>query len=275
MGSTPPSGADPRTAAVNRREVAGLPFSVLPLAEAIALVVDLGRNPPAGPPGVAVHFGNAYSIALADSDPTYRRVLRRSDLLATDGTPVVWAGRRLHPDAADRWTRVYGPDVMAGVLAASAPDGPRHYLVGGSPSTLAALQAKIAARWPEAVVVGSESPPFRPESAAELAARDERITASGATCVWVGLGTPKQDHEARRLADRHAVTVLAVGAAFDFLAGTVRQAPVWMQHGGMEWAFRWSVEPRRLTHRYVWGNPRFAWAVGRQAVGRRADRVRP
>lgn len=267
-------GADPRTTAIERQEVAGLPFSVLPLSEAVSLVVDLGLDPPSGPPGVAVHFGNAYSIALADTDPGYRRVLRRADLLASDGTPVVWAGRHLHPGSAGRWARVYGPDVMTGVLGASDAKGPRHYLVGGTPATLAALQRQIARRWPAAQVVGVESPPFRPETAAEQADRDARVVASGATCVWVGLGTPKQDYEARRMADRLPVTVLAVGAAFDFIAGTVRQAPPWMQRGGLEWAFRWAAEPRRLTRRYLWGNPRFAWAVGRQAVGH-ARRGRP
>ena len=258
---------DPRTARLPRCEVGGLPFTVVPLREAVDLVIDLGHRPASR--GIAVHFGNAYGVALADTDAEYRRVLQGADVLASDGMPVVWAGRRLHPHVSDQWTRVYGPDVMAGVLAGSRPDGPRHYLVGGSPQTLLRLRQQIVERWPDADVVGAESPPFRPETAAEHAERERRIGDSGATLVWVGLGTPKQDFEVRRLADRLPVTALAVGAAFDFIAGTVRQAPPWAQRSGLEWAFRWAVEPRRLTRRYLWSNPRFVWAVARQA---RSDR---
>ena len=96
----------------------------------------------------------------------------------------------------------------------------RHFLLGGSPETLVALQQAIAQRWPRAKVVAAESPPFRPMTAAEVAAQDQRIRQSGAELVWVGLGTPKQDHEVARLAAELPVVALAVGAAFDFLAGT-------------------------------------------------------
>ena len=93
-----------------------------------------------------------------------------------------------------------------------------------------------------------------------------RIRDSGATLVWVGLGTPKQDHEVHRLATALPVVALAVGAAFDFIAGTVSQAPVWMQRSGLEWSYRLAQEPRRLTKRYLWGNPRFVASVARQRV---------
>jgi N-acetylglucosaminyldiphosphoundecaprenol N-acetyl-beta-D-mannosaminyltransferase len=186
--------------------------------------------------------------------------------------PVVWAGRRMHPDLAPRWERVYGPDVMTGVLAASTAEGPRHYLLGSTHQTLAMLQDRIAFTWPQAVVVGAESPPFHVVPDEELVAREERIRESGATIVWVGMGTFKQDHEVRRLADRTHATAIGVGAAFDFLAGTVPQAPVWMQRHGLEWAFRFGTEPRRLARRYLWGNPRFALAVARQGAGLRRQR---
>ena len=248
------------------RRVGTLDFTVLPLNDAIELV-DALRT---GDHGIAVHFANAYNIALADDDALYRALMHRGDLVFTDGMPVVWAGRRLHVDVADQWTRVYGPDVMVGVLNRSDEvDAPRHYLLGGTPDTLNALQAEVSRRWPKAQVVGAESPPFRAWTEAELAQRDARIAASSATHVWVGLGTPKQDLEVRRLADSIPVVALAVGAAFDFIAGTVEQAPVWMQRSGMEWAYRFAHEPRRLAKRYLWGNPKFVAAVAKQAVGRR------
>ena len=244
--------------------VAGVQFRVMPLTEAIywCAEVSLGAR--------AVHFGPAYTVALAQHDTDYRAVLNAADAVFSDGMPVVWAGKWLHPDAAPNWTRVYGPDVMTGVLAASQRGVQRHYLLGGSQETLAALQQTIAADFPDAEIVGAESPPYRPATTEELAARDARIAAASATHVWVGLGTPKQDWEVRRLADQLPVTALAVGAAFDFIAGIVDQAPGWMQRSGLEWTYRLAKEPRRLAGRYLWGNPVFVAAVARQAIGRGA-----
>ena len=244
-----------------RRPVGALSFTVLPLDEAAQAVVNLGRT--SLDEGVAVHFANAYNVALAEKDATYQELLERGNAVFSDGMPVVWAGMRLHRDVAHLWTRVYGPDVMTGVLEASTQSGPRHYLLGGSPETLAALEASIRLRWPQAVIAGTHSPSFGTWSAEELAVRDDRIRRSGATLVWVGLGTPKQDWEVHRIARTLPVTALAVGAAFDFLAGTKEQAPVWMQESGLEWSYRLAREPTRLARRYLWGNPMFVASVMR------------
>lgn len=242
-----------------RRTVGSLSFTVMPFAEAVQTVVDLGMDEL--DEGVAIHFANAYNIALAEKDPRYRNLLERDDVVFSDGVPVVWAGKRLHPHVTDMWTRVYGPDVMVAVLDRSSPVGPRHYLLGSTPQTLTALESSIRSRWSQAVIAGSESPTFGAWSSHELAARDDRIRKSGATLVWIGLGTPKQDWEAHRIAQSLPVVTLAVGAAFDFLAGTKAQAPVWMQRLGLEWMYRLASEPRRLARRYFWGNPVFIWSV--------------
>ena len=245
-----------------RRIVGALAFSVIPLDAAIDLILALAASPQES--GTAVHFANAYNVALADADPSYAAVMMDGDFVFTDGMPVVWAGRRLHPDVANSWERVYGPDVMTSVLSRSTGVGPLHYLLGGTPETLTQLTERITRSWPEARIAGAESPPFRELSGTELHERDERIRSSGATCVWVGLGTPKQDYEVRRLAAGLPVTALAVGAAFDFLAGSVPQAPQWMQRSGLEWFYRLALEPKRLAKRYLWGNPRFVVSVARQ-----------
>jgi N-acetylglucosaminyldiphosphoundecaprenol N-acetyl-beta-D-mannosaminyltransferase len=236
------------------------------LGSAIDLVLALGSSRPSH--GRAIHFANAYNVALAAKDESYAALINSGDLVCSDGTPVVWAGRWLHDRAPGEWDRVYGPDVFEGVLASGQGSGIRHYLLGGSDETLKLLRERISSDWPGSVVVGAESPPFRPATSPELAERDSRILESGATLVWVGLGTPKQDHEVRRLADSIPVTALAVGAAFDFLAGTVQQAPFWMQRSGLEWAYRFSREPKRLAGRYLWGNPVFVGEVIRQRLGR-------
>lgn len=209
--------------------------------------------------GLAIHFANAYTVALADSDPAFAELLR-TGICYPDGMPVVWWGRRRYSNQV--WERVYGPDFMEAVFASNATL--RHYLLGGSPETLDQLRAEIAVRWPGARIVGAESPPFRELSSDELAAQDERIRSSRASMVWVGLGTPKQDYEVARIASSLPVVAVAVGAAFDFIAGTKKQAPRWMQKSGTEWAFRLGSEPKRLWRRYLWGNPRFVVAALRQ-----------
>jgi len=244
-----------------RLPVGGVGFTVCTLDAAAEWVVD-GAAEQGRSTGTAALFWNAYNVALADSDPQYLALAREAQAVFCDGVPVVWAGRRLHPRTAG-WSRVYGPDTMAAVLDRGRASGLRHYLLGSTPETLAALRSAIERRWPGTDVVGADSPPFRPATSRELRERDERIVASGAQVVWVGLGTPRQDHECLRLASALPVTALGVGAAFDFIAGTKRQAPPLLQRSGLEWAYRLATEPRRLAGRYAWGNPRFVLAVTR------------
>lgn len=206
-----------------------------------------------------MHFANAYNIALAEHDRKYRELMNKGDYVFTDGTPVVWAGKRLHPNQV--WERVYGPDVTEWILHNSDPAKTFHYFLGSTPETMDKLQNEIKTRFPSAHVVGYECPPFREPSESELGARDKRITDSDATVVWVGLGTPKQDFEVQRIAHALPVTAIAVGAAFDFIARTVPQAPRWMQSSGLEWSYRLMREPRRLAKRYFWGNPQFIRSV--------------
>ena len=140
-----------------------------------------------------------------------------------------------------------------------------HYLLGSDADTLAALVTAIRYRFPGVSIAGTDSPPFRDPSQGELVDRDERIRRSGAHVVWVGLGTPKQDYEVARLASATGTVAIAVGAAFDFVAGTKPQAPLWMQRSGLEWLFRLASEPRRLWRRYLFGNARFIRAALRSS----------
>lgn len=257
---------------MNTREFVGsIAFSVMPLHEAITVVLEEANrvSETGASKGVAVHFCNAYNVALARSDREYRDLFARGDYVFSDGVPITWVGKRVRPDVAHEWERVYGPDVMQGVFTQSTPTSPRHYLLGSSPAVLAALQQRLLERFPDAQIVGTESPPFRSVTEDELRERDQRIRESGATIVWVGLGTPKQDVEVARLAVSLPVVAIAVGAAFDFLAGTKPQAPIWMQKSGTEWLFRLASEPRRLARRYIWGNSVFLTEAIRTLRSRR------
>ena len=141
--------------------------------------------------------------------------------------------------------------------------GLRHYLYGSTPEVLRDLHATISQQWPGCLVVGAESPAFGDLTDTDRASADVRFRVTEADVVWVGLGTPKQDFVVDRLAQSGAATFVAIGAGFDFLAGTKRRAPSWMQRAGLEWVFRLYSEPRRLWRRYLIGNLQFLVAVAR------------
>jgi N-acetylglucosaminyldiphosphoundecaprenol N-acetyl-beta-D-mannosaminyltransferase len=137
----------------------------------------------------------------------------------------------------------------------------RHYLYGSTPEVIAQLETNLRERFPGAELVGVESGPFRPLTEAEEHDLARRMTDARADVVWVGLGTPRQDLFVDRFRDLVPATFIAIGAAFDFHAGTKRQAPRVLQRFGLEWLFRLITEPRRLWKRYLIGNGRFVWAV--------------
>jgi len=237
-----------------------VPITACRPSEAAADVVQLAL----GPAGADIHLCNAFTLALADTDPSLREVLITATRNFPDGKSVVWANKLLHRERALPSDRVYGPDLFLDALALTEDTEITHYLLGGTSDTLARLERAIAARFPGVTIAGSESPPFRAPTESELSARDDRVRSTGAHIVWVGLGTPKQDLEAARLAAATSVVTVAVGAAFDFVAGTKPQAPLWMQHNGLEWLFRLGAEPRRLWKRYLIGNAKFVAVVARQ-----------
>ncbi len=215
------------------------------------------------------------SVLQCHADPRLARIANEAGMVLTDGMPLVWLGRRLLRQPIGR---CYGPDVMPAVIEAGCGRGLRHYFYGGTDeAVLDRLIERLRARTPTLRVAGRHSPPHRPLTAAEREAVVRDIEASRADVVWVGIGTPKQDYWVGEFRSLLTTPVLiAVGAAFDFHAGTVRQAPRWMMRRGLEWLFRLGVEPRRLWRRYVVGNPRFVALVLRQwLTGKPAPLGRP
>lgn len=207
----------------------------------------------------AAHLCNAYTLSLAVRDDDFRGVLDAGDLNLSDGHYVAMVGRRRgHPGMTER---VYGPDLMAAVLDRGRERGLRHYLYGSTPETVQQLATALAERYPGVEIVGVESPPFRPLSAQETDAMVTRIRDARPDVVWVGLGTPRQDLFVQEFRDRLGTTLVPVGAAFDFFAGTKPMAPDWVQQRGLEWAYRLATEPRRLWKRYLVGNPVFVYGV--------------
>jgi N-acetylglucosaminyldiphosphoundecaprenol N-acetyl-beta-D-mannosaminyltransferase len=207
-------------------------------------------------------------VMSARDDPATMQAVLGATLAVPDGQPLVWALHLLGHRGA---TRVYGPDLMAHFCAHAATTGTPIYLYGGrSPEALDLLTKRLHERFPGLRVVGGWSPPFRPLTPAERDHVVAEIDASGAQVVWVGTGQPKQElwmHEMRPFLA--APLLVGVGAAFDFHAGIVSQAPSWMQRNGLEWLYRLSREPRRLWRRYLTQNPRFMVGFARQYLRER------
>jgi N-acetylglucosaminyldiphosphoundecaprenol N-acetyl-beta-D-mannosaminyltransferase len=206
-----------------------------------------------------------HGISEAQSDPEFRQILNRAFLCTPDGMPLVWVGWL---KGQKHMTRVYGPDLMLAVMALSEQTGWRHFLYGGAAGTAQALQKRLEERFPKVRIVGTYEPPFRPLNAEEQAALQEITRRTRPDAIWVGLSTPKQERFMAGYLPKLDVTLMfGVGAAFDFHAGTVRQAPRWMQRSGLEWFFRLCCEPRRLWKRYFKNNPLFVARIFCQLAG--------
>jgi N-acetylglucosaminyldiphosphoundecaprenol N-acetyl-beta-D-mannosaminyltransferase len=207
-------------------------------------------------------------VMSAREDPDTLRAVLGATLAVPDGQPLVWA---LHALGHPRATRVYGPDLMLHFCARAARAHSPMYLYGGrTPEALQLLERRLRERFPELVIAGSYSPPFRELSAQEEAEAIAAIDSSGAKVVWVGIGQPKQELWMAHMRPRLAAPLLVgVGAAFDFHAGLVPQAPAWMQRHGLEWTYRLAREPRRLWRRYARYNHRFVAGFARQYLRER------
>jgi N-acetylglucosaminyldiphosphoundecaprenol N-acetyl-beta-D-mannosaminyltransferase len=204
-----------------------------------------------------------HTVMAAADDPALRAAVLGADFTVPDGQPLVWALKALGHEVDDR---VYGPDLMDQACARAAENGLRFYLYGGrNQGALAQLARVLRLRHPGLQVVGGHVPPFRELTDAEEDAVAADILRSGADVVWVGIGVPKQEKWMARMRHRLTAPVLVgVGAAFDFHAGLIPQAPGWMQRAGLEWLFRLVHEPRRLWRRYLRYNPRFVVGFARQ-----------
>jgi N-acetylglucosaminyldiphosphoundecaprenol N-acetyl-beta-D-mannosaminyltransferase len=234
-----------------RVDVLGVTISCLTLGAAVEEVtgwVDRGEHRYVCVTGV-------HGVMESQRDPQLLPIHNASGLTTPDGMPMVWAawwaGRH---DVR----RVYGPDLMLALLGRAVERGWSSYLYGGGPGTADLLAHRLTAQIPGLQIAGTWTPPFRPLTPEEDADVVRRINDSGAQLVWVGLSTPKQErwmaeHEGRVRAN----ALLGVGAAFDIHAGTLPQAPDWMQRSGLEWAYRLGREPRRLWRRYLRNNPAF------------------
>ncbi len=260
----PPVAPAPATPRPETAEVLGVPLALTDYEQTMDWMdTVVAKRDHAVISAAAVHL-----VMVAQEQPETREAVDAATLVVPDGQPLVWALRSLGHEAS----RVYGPDLMAKYCERSAKTGTRMYLYGGrNQGGLVELALRLRRRYPGLQIVGGYSPPFRPLTDEEQDWVVEDINRSKADIVWVGIGQPKQEIWMRQFRDRLDAPILAgVGAAFDFHAGLVPQAPGWMQATGLEWLYRLIQEPRRLWRRYARYNPRFVAGFVRQCADVRA-----
>lgn len=206
---------------------------------------------------------NVHSVVTARQDPSFAEVIQGADMVTADGAPVAWLMRRTGVSGQQR---INGPDLMWYYCGEAAKRDESIYLYGGQQDTLETLKRRLLEHFPSLKIAGAYSPPFRKLTDAEDEAIVQAINDSGAGTVWVSLGCPKQERWMADHRGRINATMLGVGAAFDYHAGTLKRAPLWMQRCGLEWFNRLWDEPGRLWKRYLVTNSLFIFYAGRQLI---------
>ena len=246
-----------------RSNVLGVGISIINLDTALAALADAVRERRKG----YICVTGVHGVTEAQDDPAFRRILNGAFLNTPDGMPMVWMSKLTGFRGIDR---VYGPDLMLLVFEWSQRSGCRHFFYGGAPGVADELAARLTARFPGVKIVGTYCPPFRPLNPEEQAALTVQVAEAKPDILWVGLSTPKQERFMAEYLPRLDTTLMVgVGAAFDFHAGRVKQAPRWMQRSGLEWFYRLCSEPKRLWRRYLRNNPLFVARAGLQLTGLR------
>ena len=204
---------------------------------------------------------NVHMIVTAGQDVALNQVLESADMVTPDGAPVAWVMRRAGFFLQER---INGPDLMWRYLAEAERLGQSVFFYGGQEATLVALHATIIASFPSLKIGGMVSPPFRELTVEEDQSYIDQINNAGTSVLFVGLGCPKQEKWMDQHRGRIHAAMVGVGAAFDYHAGTLRRAPLWMQRNGLEWFHRLCFEPRRLWRRYLVTNTLFILGMAKR-----------
>jgi len=218
-----------------------------------------------------VCVSNVHTTVECRRDTRLRAIQNESFLTIADGQPIIYYGRAAGVTGI---ARVMGPDIMTAVFEAPACRARRHFFLGGTPQTLAAMEANLRQRFPHLQIAGTLSPPFRALSDAEAAAMRDEIRAARPDYLWVCFGAPRQEYW---MAANHAAfpgtLLIGIGAGFAYHAGELKRAPVWAQRLACEWVWRLAQDPRRLWKRYATTNPQFVAMFVSMIVKRMSGRA--
>ena len=244
-----------------KRSVLGVLVDVTDYADATDRIIAAAQERrPYAVTALAVH-----GVMTGVQDPAHNARLNSFDLVTPDGQPVRWALNLVHH--AGLGERVYGPTLTLKVLERAAAEGLPVYLYGSTEPTLERLVPALERMFPALKFAGVEASKFRSSQPGEAVEIAERIKASGARIVLVGLGCPRQEIFTYALRPLLDMPLLAVGAAFDYHAGLLKNPPAWMQKYALEWLWRLGLEPKRLWKRYILLNPAYLARLAAQKSG--------
>lgn len=242
------------------QQIAGIPVHPVGLQQVVDAIVDRSLS---NDPGAYICLANAFSSALSDQSVAFKGALDDAFLAVPDGMPMVWVLRRRGHLAAEKVT---GRELIPLTIAAGAEHGLRHLLYGGAPGVAETAAAELVRRIPGALVDAAPAP-FSTVEEWPIDELGRLVHERKPHVLWVGIGAPKQEILMARVAGKLEIPVqVGVGAAFDFIAGAKREVPKMVSDLGLEWAFRLLTEPKRLWKRYLLGNTKFLYLLGREAL---------
>ena len=233
-------------------DILGVRVAVTDMEKTVALVESQLENWR----GEYICVANVHTTVTASEDEAYLKVQNGAVMVLPDGGPLSAYSRRHDFEEA---RRVTGPDLMLRLLSISPAKGYRHFFYGSTEQTLELMRKRLNVDYPGLQVCGMISPPFRALTAEEDAAIVEKINEAKPDFVWVGLGAPKQEIWMNQHQGRVGGLMIGVGAGFDYYAGNIKRAPMWMQKCSLEWLYRLLQDPKRLFKRYFYTNTKFIW----------------
>ena len=248
--------------------VLGVPIAVATMEEVVTFVNDWIERPTCSR---LVTFTNVHMVVEASLYEPFKQILSLMDLNCPDGFPVFWLTRH---QCGERAQKVSGPDFMERFCEQSVARGHRHFLYGGGAGVAQETASALEERYEGIQIAGVYSPPYRLLSEEENDDIGRTIEESGAHVVWVCLGCPKQEKWMADMRDRlPGKVILAVGQAFDLLAGRTQRSPGFLSRHGGEWIFRLIKEPRRLWKRYLVTNLFFVALLAWETISRKQGAV--
>lgn len=209
--------------------------------------------------GEYICVSNVHTTVMAYEDKEYRKVQHDAAFCLPDGKPLSVYSRKHGFTEAERVT---GPDLMGEMFARD--NGMRHYFYGGKPETIETLSKVLREKYPHLQIAGMVSPPFRTLTDEEDFEEIRKMNSTGADIIWVGLGAPKQEKWMYEHRGKVNAVMIGVGAGFDYHAGTIKRAPLWMQKASLEWLYRLLQDPKRLLGRYFKTNLKYLWLIRRK-----------
>ena len=242
----------------------GLKFDTLTIEAAVARCLELCREPDSN----TIITANSSHLCMMRKDPALASACRAGSLILADGMSVVWALRASGQAVPER---VAGVDLMARLLAAAGEHRLRVYFLGAKREVVSKLVQRSLVQYPGIEIAGFHDGYFTPDDHPRII---EEIRASRAHMLFVGMPSPFKEVWAEHHREQLRVPVIiGVGGSFDVLAGFIRRAPHWVQMAGMEWFWRFMMEPRKLWKRYLTHNSEFSWLAGVEVIARRLGRT--